>query len=86
MGIEAGFFQQLQADAIRFLLVRPGEIQLPLYIASLYAGDGGFRYLRIGACGKYREGDGCHRDQAAAALRLYHALQVVLRDVRNLVA
>ena len=66
--LKPDFSQQLQADAVRFLLVGAGKVKLLLYIARLHAGDGGFRRLRIGACGKYRDGDGRHRDQAAASL------------------
>ena len=86
MGVEAGFLQKLQADAVRLLLVSAGEVELLLYRARLHADNSGFRRLRVGACGEYGDGDGCHGDQAIALLPSYHARYMALGDVRNLVA
>ena len=58
--IEIRFLQDIQPDAIRFLLVGASEIKLPLHGVCLHAGDCRLRSLRVVACGKYGDGNGGH--------------------------
>src|ERR1019366_9764962 len=68
---------------MRFLLISAGKIKLFLYIARLYAGDGGFCRLRAGACGEYGDGDGRHRDQTITPRSEEHTSE--LQSLTNLV-
>jgi len=86
VGVETGLLQDLQADAIRLFFISAGKVELFLYGARLHADDSRFRYLRVGVCGEYGNGYGCHGNQAIVLLAGYHACQVMLRDVRDFMA
>ncbi len=84
--VEAGLLQQVDADAVCFFFMLAGEVELALHHAALRADDAGLRRIGIAACSQDGDRDSGHRRQGVIFLSGHHARQMMLGDVRDLVA
>ena len=84
--IEAGFFQDAEADAVGFLFMLAREVELVLHRAGLCADDSGGCGLRAVACGQDGHGQRCQCGERVVARARDHARIVMLGDVRDFVA